>query len=276
MPIHPTAIIDRNAELDPSVDVGPYVVIDGPVRIGPRTRIRASAWITGWTQIGQDCDIFPFAAIGGPPQDFHHGGERTYCRLGDRVIIREGVTIHCGTQPESATEIGDECFITSQCHIGHNCRLGRGVTMIFTAGLSGHVEVDDRAIISGGAVVHQFVRIGELAFVAANARVGMDVPPFMVCHGESTIVNYNLIGLRRAGMSHEELADIRQAFATLYRSGKLFGQSVETLASQVHTDPGKRLLAFLQGKSKRGFCAGGRHRDRVSGIDSSQGTHAAE
>jgi UDP-N-acetylglucosamine acyltransferase len=259
MSIHPTAIIDKHAELDASVEVGPYVVIDGPVRIGAGTRIRSHVWLTGWTQIGERCDIFPFAALGGPPQDSHHQGERSYCRIGDRVIIREAVTIHRGTQPESATEIGDDCFITSQCHIGHNCRLGRGVTLIFTAGLSGHVEVGDRAILSGGSVIHQFARIGELAFVAANARVGNDVPPFMICHGESTIVNVNIVGLRRAGFNSEARQELRDAYRMLYRSGLPFRKAVDQLATMVRTDAGQRLVQFLRSESKRGFAAGGTH-----------------
>ena len=276
MAIHPTAIIDRHAELDSSVEVGPHVVIDGPARIGARTHIRANAWITGWTQIGEDCDVFPFAAIGGPPQDFHYGGERRSCRVRHRGIVREGVTIPRGTQPEAGPQIGDECFITSQCHIAHNCRLGRGVTMIFPSGLAGHVEVGDRAIVSGGVVVHQFVRIGELAFIAGGSRIGMDVPPFMIGHSESMVVNYNLVGLRRAGMSREELAEIRQAFRILYRSGMTFRRAVETLAAAVRTEPGRRLADFLQAESKRGFCAGGRHRERVLGAGSSGDTFHQE
>jgi UDP-N-acetylglucosamine acyltransferase len=263
MSIHPTAIIDRHAEIDPTAEIGPYVVIDGPVRIGARTRVIAHAWLTGWTTIGQDCTIFPFASIGALPQDFHHTGERSYCRLGDRVTVREGVTIHRGTQPESETIIGDDCNLLVQVHIGHNVVLHRGVTIIVAAALGGHVEVHDKAVLSSNAVFHQFVRVGELAMIAANSRVSMDVPPFMMAHGESAIVAHNVIGMRRAGYDHEAIHEIREAYRLLYRSGQSFGRAVEQLAGRVRTSAGQKLVAFLTAPSKRGIAGGGYgHRPR--------------
>lgn len=262
MSIHPTAVIDRRAELDPTVEVGPHAVIEGPVRIGARTRVRALAWITGHTIIGEDCDIYPTAAIGGEPQDSHYHGERSYCRIGNGVTLREGVTVHRGTQPETTTLIGDHCYLMATSHVAHNCVLGERVTFINGAAVAGHVEIGPRAILSGGAVVHQFARIGRLAFVAANARVSNDIPPFMICHGESTIVNINLVGLRRAEYPVAALKEIRGAYRTLYRSGQTFRTAVEELAAQVQTDAGRELVAFLQSESKRGFCAGGTHHGR--------------
>ncbi len=257
MAIHPTAIIDRQAELDSSVEVGPYVVIEGPVKVGPRTQLRAHAYISGWTEIGERCDIHPFAVVGHLPQDVKYKGERSYCRIGNGVVIREGATVHRGTEPESATTIGDDCFIGGQSHIAHNCELRERVTLINYSALAGHVQIDAQVILSGDAMVHQFVRIGELAFIAGKARVTMDVPPFMMCFGDSTIIRHNVVGMRRAGYDAAALLEIREAYRTLYRSGLPFARAIEQLAGQVRTSAGRRLVEFLRAESKRGISAGG-------------------
>ncbi len=264
MSIHPTAVIDRQAEIDPTAEIGPYVVIEGPVRIGPNTSVRPHAFLSGWTTIGEACEVHPFAAVGHFPQDFHWEGQRSYCTIGNRVIIREGVTIHRGSQPESATVIGDECFLMAYSHVGHNCILGKGVKLMNLALLAGHVEAGDNAIFSGSAVVHQFCRLGKLAFVAGGARVTMDVPPFLMAYGESTVVQHNVVGMQRAGYDRAALQEIRQAFRILYRSGRAFGNAVEELQGIVRTAAGQDLLAFLQAKSRRGICAAGRSsRNRI-------------
>ena len=264
MAIHPTAIIDASAEIDRTADIGPYVIIEGPVKIGADTRIRAHVYLSGWTQIGQRCDIHPFAVIGHMPQDFHYDGQRSYCKIGNDVIIRESATVHRGTQPESETVVGDECFLLAHSHVGHNCRLGRGVKVYNMAALSGHVETEDQAIISGYTLIHQFCRIGKLAFAAATARITMDVPPFMTCYGLSTIVQCNVIGMRRAGYDHEAINEVRQAHRILYRSGLTFRKAVAQVADMVQTDAGRELAAFIRVDSKQGYCAGspGSHRTR--------------
>lgn len=273
MAIHPTAIIDRHAELDSSVDVGPYAVIEGPARIGAHTRIRAHAVVTGFTHIGERCDIHPHAIVGDEPQDFHWGGERSYCRIGSGVVIREGVTIHRGTHPESSTEVGDGCFLLANSHVGHNCVLGREVKLINGALLAGHVTLGDGAILSGNAIVHQFVRIGTLAFIAGGARATMDVPPFMICHGDSTIVQHNVIGMRRAGYDPAGIHEIRNAFRTLYRSALPFRKAVEQLAPATRTPAGLVLIEFLQSESRRGFAAGRvGHRQRAANAQGSLST----
>lgn len=265
MPIHPTAVIDPEAELDATVEVGPHAVIEGPVRIGAGTRIRAHAHVSGWTQIGEACDIYPYAVVGGEPQDFHWQGQRSYCKIGNGVILREGASVHRGTDPESSTVVGDECVLLTHAHVGHNCQLGRGVQVQHGALLAGHVTVHDQAILAAGAMVHQFCRIGTLAFLAGQARITMDVPPFLMAYGNSTVIQHNVVGMRRAGYGREALFEIRQAYRTLYRSGLLFSAAVEKLAATVRTDAGRMLVAFLQAPSQRGICAGARHGFRESG-----------
>jgi len=266
MAIHPTAVIDPQAELDTTVEVGPYAVIEGPVQIGANTIIKGHAYLSGWTRIGQQCEIHPFTVIGAPPQDFHYHGERSYTKIGDRVVIREGATVHRGTQPESTTEIGDECLLMAYAHVGHNCLIRRGAKVYNMAAVSSHVDIGEKAIVSGYALIHQFVRLGPLAFISAAARVTMDVPPFMTAFGESEIVQYNGIGMRRAGFSKEDVNEIREAYRILFRSGQLFSKSVEQVAAMVRTKAGKQLVEFLQGESKRGICVGSAgHRQRGPG-----------
>lgn len=258
MPIHPTAIVDPKAELDSSVEVGPYVIIDGPVKIGAHTRIGASAQITGWTEIGDDCRIYPMAVIGGEPQDFHYHGERSYCRLGNRVMLREGASVHRGSLPDSATVVGDDTVLLTHAHVGHNCEVGRGVQIQHAAALAGHVEARDGAIIAAGSMVHQFVRLGHLCFIAGMTRVTMDVPPFFMCYGEAILIQHNPVGMRRAGYSREAILEVREAFRTLYRSGLLFRDALAHLEQSVRTNAGRILVDFLKKESKRGIAAAGR------------------
>lgn len=263
MAIHPTAVIDPKAEIDSTADIGPYVAIEGPVKIGPHCQIKAHAFLSGWTELGEGTEVHPFAVVGHLPQDFHYEGQRSYCRIGKRVVIREGATVHRGTQPESATIIGDECFLMAYAHVGHNCVLGTGTKVYNMVLLAGHVEAAERAIFSAASMIHQFVRVGTLAFVAAGARVTGDLPPFMTAFGESSVVQYNVIGMKRAGYDKAAVDEIHDAFRVLYRSGLPRRKAIDRLAEMVKTDAGKTLLDFIRVDSKRGYCApssGHRHR----------------
>ncbi|MBP7934424.1 MAG: acyl-ACP--UDP-N-acetylglucosamine O-acyltransferase [Phycisphaerae bacterium] len=263
MAIHPTAVIDPKAEIDRTADIGPYVSIEGPVRIGPHCQVKAHAFLSGWTELGEGTEVHPFAVVGHLPQDFHYEGQRSYCRVGRRVVIREGVTVHRGTQPESATIIGDECFLMAYSHVGHNCVLGTGTKVYNLTLLAGHVEADERVIFSASSMVHQFTRVGKLAFVAGGARITCDVPPFMTAFGMSTIVQYNVIGMRRAGYDKAAIDEIHDAFRVLYRAGLPRRKAVDRLAGMVKTDAGRALLEFIRVDSARGYCAAGSgHRRR--------------
>lgn len=256
MPIHPSAHVDREAEIDPTAEIGPNAVIEGPVRIGARTRIYPNAYISGWTTIGADCQIHPGAVIGHLPQDFHYKGERSYCVIGDGTVIRELATVHRGTQPESSTVVGKGCTLLALAHVGHNCRLDESVTLLNGAQLSGHVSVGRKAVISGFSLIHQFVRIGEYVMIGGGSRVGMDAPPFMLLVGESQCRGINVVGLRRAGFSAEDRAAIKEAYRVLYRSGLPFREAVERLRATATREPIRRLVEFLSEPSQRGFCTG--------------------
>ena len=252
--IHPTAIINKNAQLGNDVVIGPYVTIDGSVVIGDRTRIIAHAHISGHTEIGEDCVIHPFAAIGGPPQDYAFGGERSYCRIGAGNEIREYVSIHRGTKPETSTVIGAGCYFMACSHVAHNCEVGDHVILTNAALLGGYVKVGQRAVVGGGGAAHQFCRIGEFAMVGGNCTLVQDALPFMVYADRNRCFGLNRVGLRRNGFSNEEVNELRELHRRLLRQSGNIRRTAEEIASSVQTSPGKRLIEFILAESKRGLC----------------------
>ena len=264
MPIHPTAIVDPQADLDSSVTVGPFCVIEGHVQVGAGCRLYQNVYLTGWTKIEPDCELHPGVIVGHAPQDVKYKGERSYCRIGRGTILREYVTIHRGTVPESTTVVGEDCFLLAGSHAGHNCALGARVTLINNALLGGHVEVGDGATIGGAAAVHQFVRIGELAMLAGGGRVRMDVVPYALTDAEGRVAGLNRVGLRRAGIPRDHVADLRNAFRILFSTGSPLENRLEQLASAVQSPPGRRLLQFVKATSNRGLA--GRSRRTAIGL----------
>lgn len=262
MPVHSTAVIDPLAQLDPSVDVGPYVVIEGPVRIGAGTCIAAHVHVMGHTTIGQGCRIHTGAVLGDWPQDRTYAGAESYCRVGNETVIREHVTVHRGTGVGSATIVGDRCFLLAHSHVAHNCVLGNDVLLVNGALLAGYVSVGDRAVVSGNAAVHQFCRIGELAMIGGLAKITRDIPPYLMFDGSGACVGVNTVGLKRAGRSAEERREIKAIYKILYRTPGSFSVALAAIADLASTPAGLSLLAFLKEPSKRGIQFG-----RESGDD---------
>lgn len=252
MAIHPTAVVDSAAVIDPSASIGPFAVITGPVEIGADCVIDATAIVMGHTTLGAGCRVHAHAVVGDSPQDHKYRGEVSYCRIGEGTAIREGATVHRGTAPGSTTLVGKRCLLMTNSHVGHNCELGDDVVLVSGALLGGHVEVGQRAIISGNAAVHQFVRIGELALVGILARITQDVPPFCITDQEGNVVAENRVGMKRAGFTVGERMELKAAFSAIYRDGIGRNAAVKYLQSTVATDAGRRLLAFFATDSSRG------------------------
>ncbi|MFQ5505172.1 MAG: acyl-ACP--UDP-N-acetylglucosamine O-acyltransferase [Planctomycetota bacterium] len=251
--IHPTAVIDPSAEIDPSAQIGPYAVIDGKVRIGPRVRVWPHVYLTGWTTIESDCRIHPGAVVGHLPQDASYEGGESHCHIGQGTVMREGATVHRGTRPGSSTVVGKRCFLMTNSHVGHNCRVGDDTTIVNNVLLAGHVEIGSGAYLGGQVAVHQFTRIGDLAMVGGCTKVTQDIPPFLMMDVRAGCVGINSVGLRRAGFSPAEIEDAKLAYRLLCRSGYGIREATQKIAEQARTSAGQRIVAFLRGESRRGI-----------------------
>ncbi|HKP84643.1 MAG TPA: acyl-ACP--UDP-N-acetylglucosamine O-acyltransferase, partial [Blastocatellia bacterium] len=200
MNIHPTAIVSEGARLGEDVRVGPYAVIEQDTSIGEGSEIRAHATIKRYATLDRFNVVHEGAVIGGEAQDLSFVECESYLRTGARCSIREGVTIHRGTEPGSTTVIGSECYLMAYAHVAHNCRLGNRVILANNVALAGHVEIDDQAFLSGGVVAHQFCRIGRLAMIGGNSKIVQDCLPFVITDGvPGRASGLNVVGLRRAG-----------------------------------------------------------------------------
>lgn len=256
MSIHATAVVSAEATIHESAVIGPHAVIEGPVVIGAGVRVSPFAVVCGHTEIGARVEIHSHAVVGDTPQDRRYAGEPTRCVIGADTIIREGATVHRATGAGNATVVGERCYLMTNSHVGHNCVLGHDVSLISGALLGGHVVVGDRAIISGNTGVHQFVRIGTLAMLACVAPVTQDVPPFMMTDHDGRIVGVNTIGLRRAGYTAEERAQIKGAYRLLYRTSLSRAQVIAELAEEAPTRALDAMLEFLRKSSDRGIVRG--------------------
>lgn len=256
MTIHPTAVIDSKAEIDADVEIGPYVVIDGSVRIMRGTRVLAHAYLTGWTEIGEDNEIHPGAVLGAAPQDKTYKGQESYLRVGARNIFREHVQVHRGTAPGSATMLGNDNFLMATSHVGHNCRVGDSVVLANGALLGGHVEVGNSVFLSGHCVVHQFVRVGDHALMRGLSGTSRDVPPYAIVDWQHTVRGVNVVGLKRAGFDEKRIRALRAAFRTLFRPGRNLAIALKEVAQTNEvTDDVAALMEFIK-SSKRGVCFG--------------------
>ena len=236
--VHPTALVDPRAELDASVEVGPYAVIGPRVRIGAGTVVGAHCVIDGHTTLGRDNRIFPFASIGGAPQDKKYAGEPTRLSIGDGNTIREYVTINTGTvQDEGETRLGDDNWIMAYVHIAHDCRLGSHIILANAVQLAGHVHLGDWVFLGGLSGVHQFVRVGAHAMTAFQTRLAQDLPPFVTAGGNpAEAQGINTEGLRRRGYAPERIAIAKQMHRLLYRRGltlEAARQQIDALRGEV-------------------------------------------
>jgi len=260
MPIHPTAIVSPQAKLDPTVDVGPHAIIEDHVQIGAGTRVWANAYIAGHTVIGRDNQIHMGAVIGHEPQDLKFDRRtRSYLRIGDRNVFREYCTVHRGTEPESATVIGNDCFLMGLSHVGHNCILGNSVILCNCALVAGHVHIADRAFISGGTVIHQFTHVGRLSMFSGNSRVPRDVPPFTLAAERNEIHALNLVGLRRAKIPALAISELKQLFQLFYLAGKTGTAALTEAATpgRFQTAEALEFIEFVR-QSPNGLCPGPR------------------
>ena len=265
--LHPTAIVDRGAELGEDVVVGPYAVIGAGVRVGDGSKVGAHATIYGETVLGRANRVFPHAAIGFDPQDLKYKGETSRLVIGDRNQFREFCTINRGTKfGGGETRIGDDNLFMTQTHVGHDSRVGSRT--VFTNGgtLAGHVVVEDDATIGAFSAVHQFCRVGRHAYIGGYSVITMDALPFCISVGiKPTCMGVNRIGLERKGKSAEDIRAIERAVRVLTRSRRNKTQALEELDTghAGHADV-DALIAFIR-SSARGFIRSARRGSRGAG-----------
>ncbi len=254
MKIHPTAIIDKTAQIDESVEIGPYTVIEKNVTIGAGTVIASSVRIYGNTQMGKNNRIYHGAVIGAEPQDLGYDrNSETGLIIGDGNIFREGANIHRGTKPDHPTTMGNNNYFMGNFHVGHDCHLGD--SNIFTHGtvLAGHVDVGNFAFISGVVAVHQHVNVGDYAMVAGCSKIVKDVPPYATADGNpATVIGMNAVGMKRAGMPPEARNAIKHAYKIIYHSGMNTSQAVAELKKEKMTKEVQNIVEFIE-KSDRGI-----------------------
>ncbi len=253
--IHPTAIVDPKARLAANVSVGPYTVIDADVEVGDGTTIGAHNVLTGHTRIGRDNRIFHFCSIGEANQDKKYQGEPTRVEIGDRNTIREYVSINRGTVQESGvTRVADDNWIMAYCHIAHDCVVGSHTVFANNATLAGHVEIGDWTILAGFTGVHQFVKIGAHVMAGISSVVTQDVPPFLTVAGHPCAPHgINSEGLRRRGFTTEDIAELKRAYRTLYKSGLTLAEARVALASQAEANANVRTFAAFLDTATRGI-----------------------
>lgn len=243
--VHPTAVVDPSARIEPGVIIGPWCVVGPRSRIGAGTELQSHVIVGPNTTLGKKNTIHPFAIVGGDPQDVKYRGEETSLELGDRNQIREHATIHRGTGNGGGwTRIGSDNLIMGTAHIAHDCMLGDGIIIANNAMLAGHVHVADFASIGGGAGIHHFASVGTCAFVGAMARCSKDVPPFMVVEGNPAEVRkHNDVAMRRRGYSEEDVEAMREAYKQLFR--KRGGNMLDCVTALRTAYPGSRAIEIL-------------------------------
>ena len=261
VPIHPTARIAETArvaagaDIGPDVEIGEYSIVEDDVSIGARTRIEPHVIVKRWTTLGTDNQISAGTVLGTDPLDKNFTGEhRSYLRIGNSNRIREHFTISRGTDPESATEIGDDNFIMTSGHIAHNCKIGSRTVICSCVLLAGYVEIEDEAYLSGGVLVHQYAKIGRLALISGNTRANKDTAPYFIYSGFKIAARgINLVGLQRAGISDEDISRIKKAFRLLCRSNLLLDDAIKRVEDEVPGEHTRHLIKFIR-RCERGIC----------------------
>jgi UDP-N-acetylglucosamine acyltransferase len=249
--VHPTAVIDPQAELADGVRVGPHVVIEGPVRVGPGCVLRPGAHLIGPLTMGCDNHVFSYAVLGEQPQHVKYNGEPTRVEIGDQNIFREFVTVHRGTVASWVTRIGNGNFLMANAHVAHDCVIGDRCMLVNGCMMGGHCVLGDNVILSGNSVLHQFVRVGRLALLSGLSGAGKDIPPFIMQQRVNCVVGVNLVGMRRAGIPSAHIDAVRRAFQIIYRSGLAVTEAVNRVDQEVGSVPEvAEMVAFIRASTR--------------------------
>ena len=254
--IHPTAIVDPDANIAESAEIGPYSIIGADVEIGARTRILGNVFMEGPLSVGEDNIFFPYSTVGVAPQDLKYHGERSATRIGHRNKIREFVTIHRGTEGGGMlTSIGDDNLLMAYVHVAHDVKVGSPIVLANAVTFGGHVIVGDWAVIGASSAVHQFCRVGRHAIIGGYSVITRDVLPFSntVTAREARLFGENAIGLKRRGFDPAAVGALHKAFRLLTHSGLNTTQALDRIATEVEPSAEvDELVEFIR-TAERGF-----------------------
>lgn len=277
--VHPTAIVDPSATLGPGVVIEARAIVGPACRIGASTRLRPGAIVVEHTTLGEANDLHPGCVIGGDPQDRAFTGDvRGEVIIGDRNILREGVTIHRGTGHGPPTRIGSDNYFMALSHVGHNSQVGSGCTLANASLLAGHVRMGDGVVMSGACAVHQFTNIGDGAMFQGGAMLGMHVPPYMIVAGVNRVVGYNRVGLRRnPAMTPRDREEVKLLYKAVYRDrdgAPLLELAEHLMLQRDWGTAGRNILRFIidalneKPPRARGVCGGRAHAHQGAGTES--------
>ena len=251
--VHVSAIIGDEVVLGEGVEIGPFCVVSGKVTLGDGVKLISGVSIQGPVEIGSGTVVYPGAAIGYEPQDykFAPGTATAGVVVGSDSILREHVTVHAASNDHTPTKIGDRVMMMVLSHAGHDVTVGDDVIMVNSTHLAGHSVVQDRVIMAAGSMLHQFGRIGRQAMTSGNTVLTGDLPPFCMAAGRNTVVGLNLVGMRRSGMSGEEINAVRYAYKTVLRKNPPMPVMKQMLNELGHQSQAVKVIADFINDAKR-------------------------
>lgn len=253
--IHPTALVEAGAALGKNVRVEAFAYVGSNVVLGDDCIIGHHATVEGYTSMGNENRLFPYAYVGGQTQDLKYQGGNPALQIGHHNTFREFVTVHTATGADGTTRIGDHNYFLAYVHIAHDCIVGNHVIISNNGTLAGHVTLGDHVVIGGLTAIHQFCKIGAYAMLGGCAKVVQDVPPFMIADGvPAEVRTINKVGLERNGFSPEQVQLARQAYKIIFRQGLNHSQALTALRSHEKVDSSvfQSLIHFIE-NSERGF-----------------------
>ncbi len=251
--IHPTAIVEGNITLGDNTEIGPFCVVRGDVTLADNVRLLSSVSIQGPVTIGKGTVLYPNASIGYEPQDykFTPGSPTAGAVIGEDCIIREHVTVHAATKLDVPSRIGDRVMMMAGSHLGHDGEIGNDVVIVNNSLLAGHTQVHDRVVLSGGVMVHQFGRVGRGVMASGGSILSNDVPPFCMTAGRNMVVGLNKVGMRRSGMSKEEMEAVRQAYRDVLRKNPPLSEMQAMLDERAKDSQAVQIMADFVRNAKR-------------------------
>jgi UDP-N-acetylglucosamine acyltransferase len=249
--IHPSAVVSPEARLADDVQIDPYAVLEGDVRLGPGCVVRPHAHLIGPLVMGRDNRVFSGAVIGEQPQHLKYAGEPTRTEIGDSNVFREHVTVHRGTTQAIVTRIGSNNYFMASSHVGHDCQVGNNCIFANGALLGGHCVCGDNVYMSGNSAVHQFIQLGRLSLLSGCSGASQDVPPFAIIRSINCVVGANVVGMRRAGLSHAQIDGVRRAFRILFFERQTLTAALAQVEAQLGAfEAVQELIAFIRASDR--------------------------